>query len=154
MKKIIGFSVSICVIAALLAVVTPRVRGAEDITAQIEAANRAFKEAFEKGDAAAVASCYTKDAQVMAAGMESVTGTASIEKYWKAAMQPGVTFTLTTLEVEQHGDTAIEGGRVDIFASGNSVDQLKYIVIWKRIDGQWKLHRDIFTTNLPASAAK
>lgn len=145
---------SICVFAALLAIVTPRVRGAEDMKAQIEAADRAFKEAFEKRDAAAVAACYTKDAQVMAAGMESVTGTASIEKYWKAAMQPGVTFTLTTLEAVQHGDTAIEGGRVDIFAAGNRVDQLKYIVIWKRIDGQWKLHRDVFNTNLPASPAK
>jgi ketosteroid isomerase-like protein len=30
------------------------------------------------------------------------------------------------------------------------VDQGKYIVIWKQDGGQWKLHRDIFNSSLPA----
>jgi hypothetical protein len=31
------------------------------------------------------------------------------------------------------------------------LDQGKYIVIWKREKGQWKLHRDIFNSSVPAS---
>jgi len=33
---------------------------------------------------------------------------------------------------------------------GQELDAGKYIVIWKREDGQWKLHRDIFNSSLPA----
>jgi ketosteroid isomerase-like protein len=35
----------------------------------------------------------------------------------------------------------VEGGKV--------VDRGKYIVIWKREQGQWKLHRDIWNTSMP-----
>ena len=52
----------------------------------------------------------------------------------------------------KHGDTAIEVGRAELFdAAGEIADTLKYIVIWKRVDGKWKLHRDIFNSITPAS---
>jgi hypothetical protein len=28
-------------------------------------------------------------------------------------------------------------------------DRGKYIVIWRKVGCQWKLHRDIFNTNMP-----
>ncbi len=146
---------SIVVVAATVGL-TVSVRdalSADDIQSEIEAANKVFVAAFTSGDAAAVANCYTPNAQVFAAGMDVVTGTPAIEAYWKAGMQGGVErVTLTTLEAEEHGDTAIEVGRAELFnAGGDRIDQLKYIVIWKRIDGAWKLHRDIFNTNLAAA---
>jgi ketosteroid isomerase-like protein len=32
------------------------------------------------------------------------------------------------------------------------LDEGKYVVIWKRHQGKWKLHRDIWTTSMPAPA--
>jgi hypothetical protein len=32
---------------------------------------------------------------------------------------------------------------------GKVLDKGKYIVIWKKEDGTWKLHRDIWTTSVP-----
>jgi len=29
------------------------------------------------------------------------------------------------------------------------MDQGKYIVIWKQVEGEWKLHRDIWNTSMP-----
>ena len=30
------------------------------------------------------------------------------------------------------------------------MDQGKYVVIFKQVEGRWKLHRDIWNTSLPA----
>jgi ketosteroid isomerase-like protein len=150
MKK--TFGVGVGVLIAVVALVAARAGGEDDIKAQIEAANRGFMEVFGKNDAAGVAACYTADAQLFPAGQDVVKLNAAIEAYWKAAMpaEGALNVTLTTLEAEQHGDTAIEVGRATIAdAKGKTLDIAKYIVIWKRAGGKWKLHRDIFNTNLP-----
>jgi ketosteroid isomerase-like protein len=62
--------------------------------------------------------------------------------------------TLTAKEVETHGTTAIEVGAYKITGPGQQVlDTGKYIVVWKKEDGQWKLHRDIFNTSVAAAPA-
>jgi hypothetical protein len=61
-------------------------------------------------------------------------------------------YYLETIDVEAHGDTAIEIGRYRLLAAGDVVaDQGKYIVVWKNDNGAWKLHRDIWTTSQPAA---
>ena len=58
-------------------------------------------------------------------------------------------FLLATSISEGHGNTAIEEGKYTLRGeSGNVLDRGKYIVIWKQQVGQWKLHRDIWTTSL------
>lgn len=60
--------------------------------------------------------------------------------------------SLETIDVEGHGDTAIEMGRYQPLATSDAVaDQGKYIVVWKNENGAWKLHRDIWTTSEPAA---
>jgi len=70
-----------------------------------------------------------------------------------SAMHMGITAaTLETVEVEGHGQTAIEVGRYRLLAAGDAVaDQGKYIVVWKNDNGTWKLHRDIWTTSQPGT---
>ena len=54
---------------------------------------------------------------------------------------------IETLEVDSQGATAIEMGRYTLFADQKlEIDHGKYIVIWKLIKGDWKLHRDIWNT--------
>ena len=58
---------------------------------------------------------------------------------------------LRIVELEGHGDTAIEISTFTLLGEGRQVlDRGKYMVIWKREDGQWKLHRDIFNSSMPA----
>ena len=60
--------------------------------------------------------------------------------------------TVTTLEVEVSGDTAHEVGTYGLMGDGGKVlDAGKYVVVWKREDGKWKLHRDIWNTSVPSS---
>jgi ketosteroid isomerase-like protein len=151
MKRVL--SLAVCVAIVVLVISTRQVSGADDIRAQIEAANRGFEAAFGRGDANGVAACYTVEAQLLPPGSEPVSGTQAIAAFWGGAMESGgAGVKLHTLEAEQHGETAVEVGRAEILgADGASLDTVKYIVIWKRVGGQWKLHRDIWNSSAPAS---
>jgi uncharacterized protein (TIGR02246 family) len=115
----------------------------------IEAANERFMQAFAQADAAGLASLYTEDGQLLPPGGEAAHGWAAIRAFWQAAMDNGISAArLEIAEVEEHGDTAIEVSRYTLLGAGEQLlDQGKYIVIWKRERGEWKLHRDIFNSN-------
>jgi ketosteroid isomerase-like protein len=121
--------------------------------AAIEAANAKFSADYAKGDAAAVAAHYTAAGQAFPPNGEIARGREAIQKLWKGAMDAGVRgVKLVTLEVEAHGDTAHEVGTyVLVGEGGKTLDNGKYIVIWKRDGGLWKLHRDIWNTSMPAA---
>jgi ketosteroid isomerase-like protein len=55
---------------------------------------------------------------------------------------------LNILEAEDYGDTATSTGEYILLGKSMQLDKGKYIVIWKQQEGQWKLHRDIWTTSL------
>lgn len=111
-----------------------------------------FMETYERADAAGMAELYTKDAQVLPPNTEVVKGKSAIRELFQSFMDMGVkSIKLKTGEVEQHGDTAIEVSKAQLLADGNQViDDAKYIVIWKKENGEWKLHRDIFNSSRPA----
>jgi ketosteroid isomerase-like protein len=55
---------------------------------------------------------------------------------------------LQTVDLEVSGDTANEVGEAHLtLASGEAV--VKYVVVWKKADGGWQLHRDIWNTKAP-----
>lgn len=120
-----------------------------DIRPQIESANAQFMSAFKRGDAVGIANLYTAGAQLLPAHSDFVRGTAAIRTYWQSVIDMGLKgASLETIELEVHGETAIEMGRYRLLAADDVVaDQGKYIVVWKHDTGKWKLHRDIWTTN-------
>lgn len=126
----------------------------ENIREAITTANRRFMDAFTRGDAAGMAALYTPDGQLLPTGTDFITGTQAIQSFWQTIMGMGIQeATLETAEVEAHGDTAHEVGRYTLRGEGGQVlDQGKYIVIWKRAGGQWKLHRDIWNSSVPAAS--
>jgi uncharacterized protein (TIGR02246 family) len=115
----------------------------------IEAANQRFMQAFAQADAAGLASLYTEDGQLLPPGGAAVRGWQAIRVFWQAAMDSGISSArLEVVEVEDHGDTAIEVSRYTLLGADEQLlDRGKYIVIWKQERGQWKLHRDIFNSN-------
>lgn len=82
---------------------------------------------------------------------EVVTGKQAIQGFWQAVMDNGIKgATLETVELEGHEDTAIEVGRYTLHGEeGQALDNGQFIVIWKQVE-EWKLHRDIFNSSLPA----
>ena len=122
-----------------------------DVNAAIAAANREFMEAFARQDAAGMAGMYTAEGQLLPANSDFVSGTSAIEQFWGGAMGMGIrTAKLETVELEAHGETAVEVGKYTLGGDeGQTLDQGKYVVVWKNDGGTWKLHRDIWTTSMP-----
>jgi ketosteroid isomerase-like protein len=89
----------------------------------------------------------------MPAGSEPVRGTEAIQKFWRGGLDSGIAaIGLKTLEVFGHGPTATEIGEYELRdKAGKVFDRGKYIVVWQRADGKWKLLRDMFSTNVPSS---
>jgi uncharacterized protein (TIGR02246 family) len=139
----IGFA-SMAVLAVSPALATA------DVRSEIEAANKTLEATFSQSDGPGMAALYTKDAQLLPAQSDVVTGTEAISQFWQAGFDSGLKgVSLITLEVESLGDTAIEVGKLEIRdADGKVLDKAKYVVIWKKDGGSWKLHRDIWTTSI------
>lgn len=122
-----------------------------DARTAIAAANKVFEAAHLRGDAAAIAAQYTEDGQLLWEDRPIIKGREAIEAEWRKDMGgPGRKATLTTLEIEEHGDWAFETSLFLVTATnGKTIYDGKYICIWKRENGQWKIHRDIGNKNTP-----
>ncbi|SFH21076.1 YybH family protein [Pontibacter chinhatensis] len=120
---------------------------------EIRAANEKFMQAFAEGNAAELANLYTDEGMLLPAGMEALSGKLAVQEFWQGAMNMGIkSVKLETVEVQPCENTAIEMGNYTLSGEGGSlVDKGKYIVIWHRQDGDWKLHKDIWNTNLSAT---
>ncbi|OZG74335.1 DUF4440 domain-containing protein [Hahella sp. CCB-MM4] len=126
--------------------------GSTEIYNAILAMEKEFMATFSQGDSAGISAFYTENAQLMAPHNDFLTGRQAIQAAFQSFMDMGIiAMNLDTLEVEGSGDLAYEVGKYSLeIEGGQVVDEGKYIVVWKQVAGQWKLHRDIFNTNLPA----
>ena len=120
----------------------------------IEANARAFVEALNKGDAAAVAQLYAADAQLLPPNDKIVEGRANIQAFWQGAIGAGLKMTsLTATTITPAGNLVVETGKYvsTIPAAGATVtDEGKYVVVWRREGRNWKMIRDIFNSDKPA----
>ena len=115
--------------------------------ASIQSLDDKFAEAFNKGDAAAVAAMYTEDAYVLPPGAEMVKGRNAIEALWRANMQQISDVRCTALDVKPLGRNAVREIGTCSFKTKAQPPQdgsLKYAVVWQRERGQWKLLQDIW----------
>jgi len=128
----------------------PAALASDDVRSEIEAANKRWEAAASRSDGPAVAALYTDKGQLLPPQSDFVTGSEAIGQFWQAVFDSGVKgVSLVTLEVEGHGDTAHEVGKLELRgADGKVLDHGKYVVIWKKEGTSWKLHRDIWTTSV------
>ena len=119
----------------------------------ITEANETFMTNYAQGDAAGVAALYTENAQFLVPNKDAVKGRKAIQATFQAFLDMGIKeIKLETDELEDFGDTAHEVGRYTLRGEGSQVmDQGKFLVIWKQEADQWKLHRDMINTSMPAS---
>ena len=123
-----------------------------EIHKAIEAANKTMMATYSQGDVEGVVALHTKNAQLFPPNSDCVTGGQALQALFQTLLDTGIkAIKLETIETERYGDTASEIGRYILEGDGSQVlDRGKYIVIWKREADQWKIHRDIFNTSMPA----
>lgn len=122
-----------------------------DVASAIRAVNAEFTACFNRGDLAAVAALYTNDAQLLVPNHEPFSGPAAIQAVLTGLRGDGASLALESLEVEGSGDAVAEVGRYTLtLADGEPADRGKFIVLWRRVGGAWRLHRDMISSDLPA----
>jgi uncharacterized protein (TIGR02246 family) len=115
--------------------------------AKIEAANAKWTELFNKGDFDGIAQLYTIDAVAFPPGSAIVRGRTAISAMWKGMAEQVANPKLTTLEVKRLSpSSAREVGTFSLTTKGPSPKELsgKYLVLWQRVQGDWKLAADIW----------
>lgn len=110
---------------------------------------RNLESVFSRGNASGIEDFYSNDSLLGPPGINFIQGKRNIAAYWQEAMNMGIAhLKIEIIELEQHGDTAIEiSGYVLSDADYQVVDQGKGIVIWKNEEGGWKIHREIWNSN-------
>ncbi len=112
-----------------------------------------FQSALESKDPAAVAAIYTEDAAVLVANSETISGRAAIEAFWSESFAAGIGGEGKDTDVYAHGDVGYTVGTFTATdADGATIDEGKYVEIWRHVDGKWQLHRNIWNSNLPLAA--
>ena len=122
-------------------------------TEGINETNKLFMDAFSARDAEKVAGFYTANCRFLPDNSDPIDGRANVQGLLQSMMDGGVaSVELITWEVEDCGDTAVEVGRVVMRGDDDEiVDDGKFIVIWKKENDGWRLHRDIVNSSLPSS---
>ncbi len=148
---------SCCIAAVALSAGCAKDRRTEiiELKSSIESVNAQFAEAFARRDVAGIGRLYAVDAQAYPPGSAPVVGRAAIQDMWKGLLSlPVGRIQLRTIEVDGNGETAWEAGRYTLVGSnGSTVDDGKYIVLWKRDGDAWKLYRDMWSSDSPQQAA-
>jgi uncharacterized protein (TIGR02246 family) len=121
-----------------------------DIHTEIHTIAKSFESTFSRSDVAGIANFYTDNGMLLPPGSDFIQGKQDIGAYWQEAIDMGIkNIKLDIIEIEQHGDTAVEMSNYTLSSADDQVmDQGKGIVIWKHEDGTWKLHRDIWNSSV------
>lgn len=124
----------------------------------IDSANARATEALNKGDVEGWLTLYASDAVVLPPNQPAWRGTEGL-RVGAQGMLSQVTLSGMKLNIEDvkvAGDLAVETGTYEMTMTpkqGKAInDKGKYIVVWQhQPDGSWKIIRDIFNSDLPAT---
>lgn len=126
-----------------------------------EAAIRSLEEqwsaAANKKDLETTLSFYSPVGATMWPDAPASHGTMEVRAAWAEMFKlPGISlkFLPDKITVAQSGDMATDEGRAIVgmtTPAGPSVDTTKYLVIWKKESGTWKVLYDSYSSNKPAA---
>jgi ketosteroid isomerase-like protein len=114
----------------------------------------AMETAFNRSDVAACVELYTEDAEIISEDAPVVRGRKAIREFFRDQIQRDTAFDTDTTMSVVSGDLAVEQGtyRVRDVRRGVNVEYGEFLNVWKRVDGQWKNYRSMFTTTQSARA--
>jgi ketosteroid isomerase-like protein len=122
----------------------------ESIRTGMRQTNELFDSAVVKSrEIDALDKIYTADASILPPGAEQIQGRAGIKDFWQQAIAALgiVEAKLTTVDAQMAGDYVIETGSAELTIDGGRTLTGKYVVQWKKEDGAWKWHIDIWNMN-------
>lgn len=108
-----------------------------------------FSQHYVDGEIAKLARCYTTDGKLFPSNSDIIEGTEAIEKRWQLKEGTRIlSHKATPLEIKVVKDTAYDFGYyegVSVNAAGEEYPfKGKYVIVWKKVDKDWKIYLDIW----------
>ncbi len=157
MRKHLGMFFLIgCGLAQLVLGCNQQQKRTFDVTAMkkiIEEKNNQFTKAHITGDSAFLVNIFTQDAKAFPPNSDVVIGRPAIavvtSQYLKLDIKE---FREETTAFYGNEDYLIdEGSYYFRYGKDNTIDKGKYLNVWKKEDGDWKIYSNIWNTNMPAT---
>ncbi|HEU5358961.1 MAG TPA: nuclear transport factor 2 family protein [Gemmatimonadales bacterium] len=125
----------------------------------IRAQDSRFSAAAARLDVVGAAALYAPDATILPPGLPAVHGADAIRTMLAGLFTaPGLSITLRPqrIDVAAAGDLATDQGEVEVgmnTAECPVIEVSKYLEVWRKVDGEWKLMYDTWNANAPAVPA-
>ena len=122
----------------------------DSVKAHISKMNESYSERFMSNDSTFYADRYCIDARVYSPGMPAVTGRDSIRSFfYNNGNNKEAKIELPAGNIYGNEELVVEEGIYNFpDGKGGSVDKGKFIALWKKENGNWKLFREIWNTDL------
>ncbi|MBZ9628135.1 nuclear transport factor 2 family protein [Psychroflexus sp. CAK1W] len=125
-------------------------QSSEDFKQAIQMNFQKMGEAMANSNPELLATHFSEDAMLKLPGLKALEGRKAIANAHAMMIEQGISIRPMTKEVESFGDTGYEIGTYQMFnKEGMEVDAGTYSTIWKKVDGDWKLYRDIVSSSTP-----
>jgi len=148
MKKI--SQLSILFVLALFTLTNCTQQVAVDVKDEIQARNDQLIEAVFSADYEAIGDIYMENAVFLPQNSDVLAGKDAAVELYKSFPAMGITdVKLEAIEAKAYGSIAVEEGRYEMYVGDQKVDYGKYIVIWEKVEGEWKISKDIINSSVP-----
>jgi ketosteroid isomerase-like protein len=106
-----------------------------------------FSNAYMNKDYAKLASSYTLDAKILPPGADIITGREAIKKRWILPLGIQIrVHKITPTEINLLGNLAYDIGYYEGITIKKDASEVswkgKYLIVWKKEDGDWKIYAD------------
>jgi ketosteroid isomerase-like protein len=149
-------NVSIIMLVTVVASVTCNAQPKENVSLNeakkaIAKSNALYHQSLVKNDPSIFINSYTEDACLLAPNSPMVCGREALASFFKEGYVMGLRGgKFSTANVYGDGKEYVtEEGTGQVWdANGKLIDDVKYLVLWKKTKQGWKMYRDSFSSNL------
>ncbi|NNG15680.1 MAG: DUF4440 domain-containing protein, partial [Gemmatimonadales bacterium] len=118
----------------------------------IMALEREWSQKFGEGDIDYIMSIHSANAVQMPPESELVVGAEALRAEWQGMIDAeglSASWEPTEAHVSSSGDMAYDFGTATLTTPDGNTRAMKYLVVWVREDGEWKVAADMFNANAP-----
>lgn len=149
-SRVVGFpALALVLLASVLITACSRERPALVFGGDVAAD---WEKAYNSGDAEGIAALLTEDAVVMPPNAPIVEGRSAIKAFYRQHFANRVVPAKTDeRELIVFGDMTYRQGVYALQLPEGHTEYGKFVELWKNDNGQWRLHRSIWSSNEPTA---
>ncbi len=144
-----NFNLSLLIVLIISLFNPEMVKAQESDQEQIRTLINNFSEYVMASDYDGIANSYTSDGKIMPNNSDIIEGTLAIKKYWTRPEGVSTPYhKVIPEEIKILNDHAYDYGRYEGRTKRKDGSEVswkgKYVVVWKKVNGEWKIHLDIW----------